>query len=196
MWRMCLLFLLALGFARALSAQESYALDPRYARIGFTVSHLGLFTTEGRFQRFDSQLTIDPTTPRDMHISVRIDAASASLASPEGEDLLRSAAYFDSAHYPDIRFHSTEVRETTPADFAVLGELEIRGVRQSVTLAVRLTNRRRDPADGRETVDCIVTGRVLRSVFGMTADHDFIDDAIALKISARLQVPATPPHGP
>jgi hypothetical protein len=29
MWRMCLLFLLALGFARALSAQESYALDPR-----------------------------------------------------------------------------------------------------------------------------------------------------------------------
>jgi polyisoprenoid-binding protein YceI len=194
MKRAGLLFLFVLGLLFPARAQETYVLDPAHARIGFSVSHMGLFTTEGQFQRFDSQLAIDPANPEHTTISVRIDAASALVPSSEGEEMLRSPAYFDVGHYPDIRFRSTVIHARSRDDYAIQGELEIRGVTRPVTLSARLTNRQRNTASGMETVDFVVTGTLQRSEFGMVADRSFVADEIALNILARLQLPE-PPRG-
>lgn len=191
MKRVGLFLLLILTLPRLAPAQENYALDPRFARIGFSVSHMGLFTSEGQFKRFDSQLSIDPANPDRTRITVRIDAASASMAATEGEDMLRSPAYFDIARYPDIRFHSTTINARSPSDYAIQGELQIRGVTRPLTLAAKLVNRQRNPDSGTETIDFVVTGTVHRSEFGMVADQSFVANDISLSILARLQLPVT-----
>jgi len=192
MARVIALLLLLSAFAgpgRAV-AQGTYALDPRYARIGFSVTHMGLFSSEGRFGRFNSQLTIDPAHPEQTRIAVRIDADSVSMASDEGMAMLHSPAYFDVAKYPAIRFQSTAVKPGGPDDYTILGELEMRGITRPVRLAARLINRQHDPAGG-ETVDFEVSGILRRSEFGMVADTSFIADEIALNIVARLRLAET-----
>jgi len=192
MARVIALFLLLWGFAGPgqAAAQGTYALDPRYARIGFSVSHMGLFSSEGRFARFNSQLTIDPAHPEGTRIAVRIDAGSVSMASDEGMAMLLSPAYFDVAKYPAIRFKSTAITAGAPDDYTILGELEMRGITRPVRLAARLVNRQRDPAGG-ETIDFEVSGILHRSEFGMVADTSFIADEIALNIIARLRLAET-----
>lgn len=192
MKRAGLFLLLVFALPRLAPAQDNYALDPRFARIGFSVSHMGMFTSEGQFKRFDSQLSIDPANPDRTRITVRIDAASASMITTEGEDMLRSPAYFDTARFPDIRFQSTAISVRSSSDYAIQGELQIRGITRPLTLAAKLVNRQRNPASGTETIDFIVTGTLHRSAFGMVADRSFIADDIVLNILARLQLPETP----
>ena len=189
MKRAGLFLLLSLVLTQLASAQDTYALDPQHARIGFSVSHMGLFTSEGNFRRFDSQLAIDTANPAHTRITVRIDAASASMTSTEGEDMLRSPAYFDVTHHPDIRFRSTAISARSPTEYAILGELQMRGVTRPVTLTAKLVNRQRNAANTLETVDFVVTGTVQRSAFGMVADPSFVADDITLNILARLQLP-------
>ena len=189
MKRAGLFLLLSLVLTQLASAQDTYALDPQHARIGFSVSHMGLFTSEGNFRRFDSQLAIDTANPAHTRITVRIDAASASMTLAEGEDMLRSPAYFDVAQYPDIRFRSTAISARSPTEYAILGELQMRGVTRPVTLTAKLVNRQRNAANTLETVDFVVTGTVQRSAFGMVADPSFVADDITLNILARLQLP-------
>ena len=189
-----LLLLCVAGWPAPATAQGVYALDPRYARIGFSVSHMGLFSSEGQFARFDSQLTIDPAYPERTQIMVRIDAGSVVMASEEGVAMLRSPAYFDVAHYPAIRFRSISVAPGARNDYSILGEVELRGVTRPMRLAARLVNRQRDPTGG-ETVDFEVSGILHRGEFGMVADTSFIADEIALNILARLRLADDRPGG-
>jgi polyisoprenoid-binding protein YceI len=195
MARVVALLLLLSAFAgpgRAV-AQGTYALDPRYARIGFSVSHMGLFSSEGQFTRFGSELAIDPAHPEQTRIAVTIQADSVAMASDEGLAMLRSPAYLDVARYPAIRFRSTAVEPEAGDSYAILGEVELRGITRPMRLAARLVNRQRDAVG--EIVDFQVSGILHRAEFGMLADTSFIADEIALNIVARLRLRATAPGG-
>lgn len=175
------------GTARA---QGTYSLDPAHARIGFSVSHLGLFQSEGQFQRFQSQLLIDPARPERTQITVDIDAASVALPTAEAVSMLRSPAHLDVAEYPRIHFRSTSVRVLDDRHFRINGRLEIRGIAGDVALDATMTDRRPDPAGHGDVTDFNVTGTVDRTAYGMVADRDFISDFITLRISARLLLAA------
>jgi polyisoprenoid-binding protein YceI len=190
--------LLALALAGLLlpapaGAAQLYTIDPRFGRIEFTVSHLGLFTSHGEFRRFDSRLTIDQAHPEQTRISVAVDAGSIDMAWDGAVELLRSADYFDTARYPKLSFSSTKVVAESADRYKVLGTLEIRGVSRPFTLEATLTDRHSDPATHGEVADFVVSGELLRSAFGMTADPVFISDRVEIRIIARIRL-ADPAH--
>jgi polyisoprenoid-binding protein YceI len=167
-----------------------YAIDPRTGHIEFTVSHLGLFHSHGEFTRFDSRLTIDSQHPERTAISVVIHIASLAMAWENAADLLRSAAFFDAAHYPDARFTSTAVAPVSATHYIVKGNLEVRGVTRPIELDADLVGRHLDPQTDTEVGDFVVQGHLQRSAFGMSADSDFISDRVDLRISAHIQIVA------
>jgi len=190
-FRRLLAFGVLLGLmAGPAGAQETYHLDPAHARIGFAVSHLGLFQTTGQFQRFDSRLRIDPARPERTEISVDIDAASVAMSNAEAVAMLRSPAHLDVAAHPRILFRSTGIGVLDARHFRIQGDLEIRGIRGSVVLDAAMTERHRDPAAGADVTDFQITGTLDRTTYGMVADRDFISDSITLQISARLLLAA------
>ena len=90
------------SFDAAAHGASQYSIDQRFGSVGFSVSHLGLFTSQGRFDRFSGVLTIDPENPATARLSVTIDTNSIDASSPDTTDMLRSAEFFDTAHYPRI----------------------------------------------------------------------------------------------
>ncbi len=180
----------------AASAGNRYALDPRYSTIEFSVRHLGLFASQGRFRRFVATLVIDEAHPERTSIAVDVDAASVDMAWQDAADMLRSPDFFDVRRHPDVKFTSAAVEAIAPGRYRIGGLLEIRGVVQPATLNAILTNRGPDAAaGGAEVTDFVVTGGLRRSAFGMVAEPAFISDNVDITIHARIALAATPHAG-
>ena len=75
-------------------AESLYTIDQRFGSIEFTVGHLGLFTSHGRFTKFDATLTIDPVHPERTRIVVEVNAVSVDMPWQDGVAMLRSAVDF------------------------------------------------------------------------------------------------------
>ncbi len=173
-------------------AEALYTIDEHVAAIEFTVSHLGLFTSHGRFGKFKARLTIDPDHPERTGIAVDVDASSVSMAWDDAEEKLRSPAYFDARDYPEVEFRSTGVALVSPDHYAISGVLKLRGVTQPLLLDAQLVDRHLG-VQGSQVADFRAEGQLKRSAFGMTADQTFISDVVDLTITVRLQL-ESPAH--
>ncbi len=182
------LALLLLGRATAVAAATSYDIDQRYGSVGFSVSELGLFDTEGNFRKFAGRIAIDPADPTLTKIDVAIDVASVAMSSAQAAKLVLSPAYFDVGEHPAIRFRSTSVAAIGPNRYRVSGLLRIRGVTHPQQLMAVLTAEKivgKDPP----TAYFTVTGKLHRSAFGMTANGNFLGDVVRIVIHIHLALP-------
>jgi polyisoprenoid-binding protein YceI len=193
---------LAMGFAMGLlsfepaAAQPSlYHVDQRYGSVGFSITSLGMFSTEGRFARFEGQLLLDIDHPDQSRIEVNIDGNSVDMPLDDEVTMLRSPAYFDTSHYPTERFVSTSIQALSPNHYLVHGTLQIRGVTIPQDLDAVMTERHADTTKHIQWADFVVTGEMRRSAFGMVADQTMVSDTVHLKIRIRLTVGIDPKIG-
>lgn len=179
----------ALLAAAPACAEQAYSLNQKFGRIEFSVSHLGLFSSEGTFDRFNANLILDAEHPERTRISVDVSAASIDMPWQDGSAMLRSPDFFDAQHYPDVRFMSTSVEAVAPGRYAIRGLIEIRGVTRPLVLDAKLVRRHHpDAAHGAGVAEFVVTGHLSRSAFGMTADEMFISDEVGITIDARIDL--------
>lgn len=184
-----------LGGSLASAAPSLYRIDQRYGTVGFSITSLGLFTTEGRFARFEGELLLDPDQPERTHVDVTIDGNSVEMPIEDEVSMLRSPSYFDTARYPIERFVSTSIQALSPAHYLIHGTLQIRGVAKPQDLDAVMTERHVDAARHVQWADFVVTGQMRRSAFGMVADRTMVSDAVHLKIRIRLTVGVDPKTG-
>lgn len=185
---LALLLVAALPPSRSAAAQQSYMLDQRFGTIRFSVGHLGLFSSQGRFDRFQARLLLDQKHPERTRITVDVAAGSEMMGWQQATDMLRSKDFLDVRQYPVVRFTSTSVVSVAPDRYRIQGMLRLRGVTRPVALSARLVGRHVDPVRHDEQADFVVTGSLLRSAFGMTTDQVFIANRVRLTITARLEL--------
>jgi polyisoprenoid-binding protein YceI len=87
-------------------AQGLWRLDPSRSRVEFRTPTLwGLATVKGHFERYEGSLDLQ----RSPAIELTIDAASLDTGIGFRDEHLRSAAFFDVANHPEVRFVSETV---------------------------------------------------------------------------------------
>jgi polyisoprenoid-binding protein YceI len=185
-WLLCITVLLC----RPSLAADLFLLDQRYGTISFSVDHFGSFSSLGSFPRFMGRLLIDRLHPEQTKIDVDVDATAVTIPWQGGDELLRSADFFDSAHFQQVHFSSAAIRGVDPKHYKVDGILEIRGIKHPLTLDATLESERADSANGKEIADFTVTGKLSRADYGMTAEPIMISDQVRLRIAARIELPA------
>jgi polyisoprenoid-binding protein YceI len=124
----------------------TWAIDPSHSEVGFSVRHLMVAKVRGTFERFDGTITIaeDPLASR---VEANVELASINTRD-EGRDAhLRSPDFFETDTHPNMTFASTSV---TPkgSDYAVVGDLTIKGVTRSVDLSLEFNGVHPDPWGG------------------------------------------------
>ncbi|HYF45928.1 MAG TPA: YceI family protein, partial [Acidimicrobiales bacterium] len=137
-----------------------------HSEVGFSVRHLGISKTRGRFGAFTGTLKIDAENPSNSSVEVEIDAASIDTKDAGRDEHLRSADFFDVEQFPTLTFRSTAVRGEG-SDWVVEGDLTIRGVTRPVVLETELVGLQRDPW-GNDRVGFAATTEVNREEFGLT----------------------------
>jgi polyisoprenoid-binding protein YceI len=115
-------------------------------------------------------------------IDITVDMASINMGSPKLEEHLRSDEFFDVAKFPNMTFHSNDVKFNGDTPVAAEGELTLHGVIKPLTLTI--TNVKCDihPMLKREDCGAEVTGMLKRSDFGLGKYTPGVGDDVTLHI--------------
>lgn len=143
----------------------SYNLDVAHSKVGFEIPHLVISTVEGRFDKFDGSVVIDPKLEKSK-VNVSIDVATIDTANKDRDDHLRSADFFDAAKFGKMTFVSKKITGT-PDALKITGDLTIKGKTKSVTLDAKYLGDVKD-AYGNHKVAFTATTKINRKDFGLT----------------------------
>lgn len=132
--RLALLTVLAALSASAHADPETYVIDNSQTVANFSISMLGVSNKPHKFEKTSGKVVLDPATNTGS-AEVNIDARSVNTGIALLDSQMQSADFFDSANFPVITFKSSNL--TLGGDqMSLTGDLTIKGVTKSVTLAV------------------------------------------------------------
>jgi polyisoprenoid-binding protein YceI len=121
-----------------------YAIDASHSRLGFSARHAMVTTVRGQFGDFDGAAHVDAENPTASTVALTIRAASVSTGTADRDGHLVSGDFFDVENHPEITFTSTDV-ERDGTEWAITGDLIIKGVTKSVTIPFEETGTAVDP---------------------------------------------------
>src|SRR5438046_1488478 len=87
----------------------TYELDPAHKRVGFIARHLMVSKVRGEFREAIATITI-AKNPLESSVTASITAASVFTGTPDRDNHLRSAEFFDVEKYPTIEYRSTGLK--------------------------------------------------------------------------------------
>lgn len=175
--------LLFLFFSAAIPASETIRIDSAHSHANFAVRMLWLRQVEGRID--DLHGTVDMDDSGYTRVSVSINVAEVRMDKPRYEAMLRSEDFFDTEHYPTIRFRSDAFDTRFLHDGGeIVGMLTMRGVSRAVRLTVLPAQ-----CETAQITDCPVRvrGMVERSQYGMNTHRITMADHVQLRLTIRLE---------
>jgi polyisoprenoid-binding protein YceI len=149
-----------------LPAPGIYALDPTHSSVAFSVRHLMVSKTKGRFADFDATVTI-ADDPLESSVEVEIRVASVDTREESRDAHLQSADFFDAEQYPVITYRSANVAPDGRGGFVVDGHLTVRDVTVAVPLVVSFEGGAVDPW-GNARIGFEAHTELDREAFGLT----------------------------
>ena len=146
-----------------------WQLDPAHSSVEFSIKHMMMTTVRGRFKNVTATLTGDEEHPEGCCVEAEIDVASIDTGSPDRDNHLRSADFFDAQRYPKITFKSTRAEGDFAQEgdhFRVIGDLTIRDTTMPITLDCTFEGRGNDPW-GKERAGFSARGELDRREWGL-----------------------------
>ena len=178
--RLALLTVLAAISASAQAAPETYVIDNSQTVANFSISMLGVSNKPHKFEKTSGKVVLDPATNTGS-AEVNIDARSVNTGIALLDSQMQSADFFDSANFPVITFKSSNL--TLGGDqMSLTGDLTIKGVTKSVTLAVTRFKCTANSAFQGDTCFANASLTIKRSEFNMGKYQFLAGNEVALNL--------------
>jgi len=134
----CSVALLAAALLAApVLAQSPAKLVPAQSEVAFVTKQMGV-PVDGRFKKFDAQISLDPKNPAAGSVAFSVDTGSASLGVPESDAEMPKAIWFNVAKFPQAHFKSTAIKGLGNGKFEVAGKLDIKGSTRDIVVPVQI----------------------------------------------------------
>jgi polyisoprenoid-binding protein YceI len=169
-------------------AAGTYALDASHSDVGFSVRHLMVSKTKGRFSGVSGTVVI-AEDPLASSVEVTIDVTSLDTRDATRDGHLLSPDFFDAEQHPAITFRSTKVTPAGAGRWTVDGELTVRGTTRPVALEVTFEGGAKDPWGG-ERIGFTATTEVDREDFGLTWNQALETGGVLVGKSAKIEIEA------
>ena len=181
-----LVLLLLIGFVgitQLADAADKYEIDTAHSMIIFRAKHAGVSYNYGRFNEFTGKLKIDEDVSKS-EVEFEVKAKSIDTGNEKRDQHLRSSDFFSAKQFPVITFKSSKVKAKEGEEdvLEVTGDLELHGVKKSITVDVEITGRGQGQK-GESLIGFESTFTIKRSEFGMTFMVGPVSDDIRLTVS-------------
>lgn len=175
------------------TATRSYVIDPAHSSAHFAVRHLMISKVRGTFDKLSGSILLPADSAIPVAISAVIEAASINTRDAQRDGHLKSPDFFEVEKFPKLVFTSTHIGAVDGTRFKVTGDLEIRGVKQSVTLTAEVSGQGKDPW-GNDRVAFEATARISRKDFGLVWNQALEAGGVAVgdEIDITLDVESIP----
>lgn len=165
-----------------------YEVDQNNMSISFLVSILGLVTIKGEFSQLHGEWDLDLRHPEDSRDNVIVNANSVHANLDGITDILKSAAYFDTREFPELRFSTVNAELISGQHILIHGNLTIRNFTHPLTLDCDLVERHFDEKLKAEVAVFKLIGQLRRSDYGMVANPVLVPDVVNLLINVHIQL--------
>ncbi|HET8963979.1 MAG TPA: YceI family protein [Chitinophagales bacterium] len=140
--------------------------DTAHSEVGFKVKHMMITNVRGKFEDYSVSVKTDGEDFSTAEVNFSAKTASINTGSEDRDKHLRSADFFESEKYPEMKFVSTQIEKMDEGDFVLTGDLTIRDITKSVKLDVEFGGILKDPY-GNNKAGFIVTGKIYRKDWGL-----------------------------
>jgi polyisoprenoid-binding protein YceI len=155
----------------AATAQINWKVDASHSKLGFSVTHMMVAETEGKFRLFDGKVTSNSEMDfTNASIQFTADAASINTEDEKRDAHLKSPDFFDVQKFPVITFNSISMKPDGKGktSYVVEGDLTMHGVTKRVKLnAIGASKTVKDPY-GNTKNGFKVLGTINRKDFGLS----------------------------
>jgi polyisoprenoid-binding protein YceI len=164
---------------------ETVPVTPETSKIEFTGSK---FTGrhDGGFKEFSGNIDLVGDKPEESQVAIEIDMKSVFTDADGLTKHLQTGDFFEVEKYPKASFVSTKIvpDAANGADnYTVTGDLEMRGVKKSVTFPAKITVNQNDVAVNSEFA---INRKDFGIVYAGKAD-DLIRDDVVIKLNLQSQ---------
>ena len=179
-------------------AITTWNIDPAHSNAQFSVRHLMIANVKGEFTKVTGRVSFDPNRPESLSAEAAIDVSTINTREPDRDKHLKSADFFDVAHFPTLTFKSKRA-EKGPGSLKLTGDLTIHGATREVTLEVEgPTPPVQDPW-GFTRVGASATTKINRKDFGLTWNQALETGGVLvgdeIKITVDVELTAQPEEG-
>ncbi|HEV8512791.1 MAG TPA: YceI family protein [Cyclobacteriaceae bacterium] len=181
-------FVVAMLVAGASMAQTKWTIDKPHSNIGFSVAHMVVSETTGKFKDFDA--SVASTTDDFAGATVEFTAKTASVFTDneKRDGHLKSDDFFNAEKFPDLKFSGSLVKEA--GKYVLKGNLTIRDVTKPVTFDVTYGGRVK--AFGGEKAGFKLNGKINRKDYGLKFDKSLegggliVGDEVEINVKVEL----------
>jgi len=182
---LALAFVAPLGFGEQAQAQTAWRFDRASTEVSFVGKRFGAVVTNGHFERYDGNFTIDFEHPERSRIRVTLDTASIKAGSTMVDGFIAGESMLDAAHFPAASFVSESVSRTGARSLDIRGKLTIKGVTQPFVVTATVDGDL-DRAKRGAALPFLASGSFLRPAYGIGREVNIVDDQIDIVIKGRL----------
>jgi polyisoprenoid-binding protein YceI len=189
MFRSSLLALVCTLPLAAQAAPETYSMDPTHTIPNFSVSHFGMSTVYGHFEKSTGKITLDRAA-KSGSMEVKIPTATVNTGDQKRADgqrsrdeHLRTADFFNATEFPEMVYKSTKFNFNGDKVESVEGTLTLLGITKPVKLTASSFNCGPHPFSKKEMCGADLTGTIKRTDFGMKFGVPAISDDVKLLIA-------------
>jgi polyisoprenoid-binding protein YceI len=151
-----------------MATTTKWSIDPMHSEVQFKIKHLVISTVSGFFKSFEGSVESENDDFSDADISFSLDVDSLDTTQAQRDEHVKSPEFFDAPAYPKITFKSTSFTKAGD-DYALVGDLTIKGITKSVKLAAEYGGSAAD-FYGNTKAGFEITGKINRKEFGLTWD--------------------------
>jgi polyisoprenoid-binding protein YceI len=124
----------ALLIAGASFAQSTWSIDKTHSKVGFSVAHMAVSETEGKFNDFEGTVVSKSDDFNGAEVSFNAKVASIDTDNENRDGHLKSADFFDAAKYADVTFKGNIAK--AGAKYTLKGDFTMKGVTKKVEFDV------------------------------------------------------------
>ena len=146
----------------------TWKIDPAHSRAEFKVKHMMISNVKGSFSGLTGTLIEDTADPIRSQVEATIDISSISTGDEQRDAHLKSADFLHHEQHPVMTFKSTKIEKKGDEEYAVTGDLTVRGVTKSVTFAVEGPSAPGKDPWGNTRIGLSATTKINRKDFGLT----------------------------
>ncbi len=142
-----------------------YDVDMDHSTLGFSVAHMVVSKTTGRFMEATGFVEMDPEAGQFKAIEATIKTASVNTNHQKRDTHLKGGDFFDVEKYPTMTYRMKSYQKTGDT-YTAVGDLTLHGVTKEMTLVGTFNGAAKDPW-GNMRAGFAATGKINRKDFGM-----------------------------
>jgi polyisoprenoid-binding protein YceI len=165
----------------------SWTIDTVHSHVGFSVKHMMVTTVRGQFRKYSGTVKLDPKDFTRSSFEGEIDVASIDTGVVDRDNHLRSNDFFDAPNHPKITFKSSRIEKKGEGEYAVHGDITVRGVTKPIALDVEFQGTAKNPY-GKTVAGLSAHGTLNRKDFGVSFNALLETGGVAVGEKVKLEV--------